>query len=116
MLILWGCVDGPPKKRSKLMANRLGLVVAIIALSAARTLAAELPSPTCGLGPSDWCPVPASDRCGTHKDAASCKADPACFGMPYRGESVVACQLDPRGFASNCPTVGCTSVSPKQSR
>jgi hypothetical protein len=33
--------------------------------------------------------------------------------MPYQGESVVACQLDGRGFASNCPTVGCTSTPPR---
>jgi hypothetical protein len=30
--------------------------------------------------------------------------------MRYRGESVVACIIDARGFASNCPTVGCRSL------
>ncbi len=63
----------------------------------------------CGLSPSDWCPSPPGDPCGAHKDAASCKADARCNGMRYRGESVVACQYDARGFATNCPTVGCIS-------
>ena len=39
-------------------------------------------------------------------------ADLRCYGMPYRGESFVPCFLDARGFASNCPTVGCTSRRP----
>lgn|SRR6516165_7331611 len=98
------------------MANTVGLLVAIVTLSTAGTFAADAPPPDCGLATSDWCPAPAGDRCGVHKDVASCKADPACFGMPYRGESLVACRLDSRGFASNCPTVGCSSVPPKQSR
>ena len=37
-------------------------------------------------------------------------------GMRYRGESVIACILDERGFASNCPTVGCTSDPPARPR
>ena len=45
-------------------------------------------------------------------NAAACRADPTCFGMPYRGESVVPCILDARGFASNCPTAGRTSTPP----
>jgi hypothetical protein len=67
------------------------------------------PDPNCGMSTSDWCPAPPGDPCGEHKDAASCKADPRCVGMPYRGESVVACQYDARGFGTNCPTVGCKS-------
>ncbi len=67
--------------------------------------------PTCGTRPSDWCPSPPGDACGAHKDTASCKADPRCAGMPYRGESLVACQYDARNFASNCPTVGCVSAA-----
>jgi hypothetical protein len=67
----------------------------------------------CGLSTSDWCPAPMGDPCGNHKDAASCHADPRCYGMPYRGESVVACIFDGRGFAKNCPTVGCTSTPPR---
>jgi hypothetical protein len=40
----------------------------------------------------------------------SCKADPTCQGMRYRGESLVACAYDARGFADTCPTVGCLSL------
>jgi hypothetical protein len=66
----------------------------------------------CGMGLRDWCPAPAGDPCGRHRNTAACRADPQCFGMTYRGESVVPCILDARGFASNCPTVGCTSTPP----
>src|SRR5436190_3920276 len=66
-------------------------------------------NPNCGMSPSDWCPAPEGDSCGKHKDTDTCKADPACEGIPYRGESVEACIRDERGFASNCPTVGCRS-------
>jgi hypothetical protein len=69
-----------------------------------------VPAGNCGLSPSDWCPSPPGDPCGAHKDTASCKADRRCQGMRYRGESVVACMYDERGFASNCPTVGCVSI------
>jgi len=31
--------------------------------------------------------------------------------LPYRGESVVACNPDAHGFWSNCPAVGCVSRS-----
>jgi hypothetical protein len=68
----------------------------------------------CGMAPSDWCPSPPDDPCGRHHTVASCRADPSCYGMPYRGESVIACFPDPRGFSSNCPTVGCTSTPPAQ--
>jgi hypothetical protein len=83
-------------------------------LLAAAAIAADAPSPNCGMSVSDWCPAPAGDPCGVHKDKDTCRADPACFGMPYRGESLIACIRDERGFASNCPTVGCTSVAPKK--
>jgi hypothetical protein len=33
-----------------------------------------------------------------------------CGGMPYRGESFVACMPEARGFSPNCPTVGCISL------
>ena len=66
--------------------------------------------PSCGMKTTDWCPAPAGDPCGAHKDKASCMADPKCGGIGYRGESFVACKLDDRGFASNCPTVGCKSL------
>jgi hypothetical protein len=64
----------------------------------------------CGMSPNDWCAAPAGDPCGQHKNTESCKADPKCGGMPYHGESVVACKLDARGFGINCPTVGCVSL------
>jgi hypothetical protein len=67
------------------------------------------PKNPCGLSPSDWCPSPAGDPCGKHKDVASCKADKRCKGMPYSGESAVACLDDGSGFSPNCPTVGCIS-------
>jgi hypothetical protein len=63
----------------------------------------------CGMSPSDWCPSPPGDPCGVHKNVKDCRADKRCKGMPYRGESFVACKDDGTGFASNCPTVGCIS-------
>jgi hypothetical protein len=70
---------------------------------------AAKPKKPCGLSPSDWCPSPAGDPCGQHKDLSSCKADKRCKGMPYAGESVIACSDDGSGFSPNCPTVGCIS-------
>jgi hypothetical protein len=71
----------------------------------------------CGLSPTDWCTMP-GDRCNRHTTAESCKRDRQCYGVAYRGESVVACVDDGqrRGFSSNCPTVGCTSAPPRQPR
>lgn len=88
----------------------IACVTGFLVLSAAHS--AEGDEALCGYSPSDWCASPAGDPCGRHRDQASCKADPACFAMPYRGELVIACILDARGFASNCPAVGCTSVPP----
>lgn len=65
--------------------------------------------PSCGTRPTDWCASPPGDPCGEHKDVESCKADPKCVGMPYRGESAVVCEYDARVFGKNCPTVGCRS-------
>ncbi|MDQ0468976.1 hypothetical protein [Labrys wisconsinensis] len=67
----------------------------------------------CGLRPDDWCPAPAGDACGRHADVESCRRDQACTGMAYRGESLIACRRDERGFGLNCPTVGCKSRSPE---
>lgn len=90
---------------SRLLSLALaGLVVGIVPAAAQ--------SPPCGMNPKDWCPAPAGDRCGRHRDADACRAEPACYGMPYRGKSAIACILDERGFASNCPTAGCTSSPP----
>jgi hypothetical protein len=63
----------------------------------------------CGLSPNDWCPAPAGDACGIHETEVECRADSKCTGMPYRSESMVACQKDTRGFSTNCPVVGCLS-------
>lgn len=93
--------------------TRAGLFCAMLLLLAAPAGAAEAEL-DCGISLGDWCPAPEGDPCGRHADAASCRADPACYGMPYRGESVVPCILDERGFASNCPTVGCTSRPPER--
>jgi hypothetical protein len=70
----------------------------------------------CGLSPSDWCEGPLDDPCSGHHSTDACRADRQCFGVPYRGESLVACIDDGqrRGFARNCPTVGCSSVPPQQ--
>ena len=78
--------------------------------SASSVTTTATPNPFCGMSPSDWCPAPAGDPCGAHRDVASCRADERCVGMRYRGESVVACMFDARGFATNCPTVGCMSI------
>jgi hypothetical protein len=81
----------------------------------ASSTASGAPSPTasCGASIDDWCPAPAGDPCGAHRDVASCKADSRCGGMAYTGESLVACKRDARGFGENCPTVGCVSLAPK---
>jgi len=83
-----------------------------ILLVVASTIAAPAQPPPCSPFSGAWCPAPAGDRCGRHRDAASCKADPACYGIPYRGESFVACVFDRRGFSFNCPAIGCTSTPP----
>jgi hypothetical protein len=62
------------------------------------------------MSPSDWCSSAEGDECGKYKDAASCRADVKCGGIPYRGESLVACAYDERGFADNCPAVGCVAL------
>ena len=63
--------------------------------------------PGCGTAPGDWCTGPADGPCGAHPDQDSCRADARCQGVPYRGESLVACMPDGKGFWSNCPAVGC---------
>ena len=70
--------------------------------------AGALPDPQCGRSPSDWCAAPAGDPCGAHKNVESCRADPACRGMKYRGEGP-ECKTDERSFGIGCPTVGCLS-------
>jgi hypothetical protein len=87
-----------------------------LSLLMATAAAAPAQPSFCGMGLRDWCPAPAGDPCGRHRNTAACRADPTCFGLPYRGESVAACILDARGFASNCPTVGCTGTPPDRAR
>ena len=89
-------------------------------LALAALMAAAAPAPVaaqrraCGMNPSDWCPAPPGDPCGRHRNVAACRADPACYGRQYEGESLVQCNLDARGFSSNCPTIGCTSTPPRR--
>jgi hypothetical protein len=91
-------------------------ILPLLALAALGTASAVAQPVPCGVNPKDWCPAPTGDPCGRHRNVAQCRADAACYGMPYRGESVIACMLDERGFASNCPTVGCTSLPPSAPR
>jgi hypothetical protein len=88
--------------------STLLIVVGFLALSSPASAA----EPACGTAPGDWCPAPAGDPCGRHRNAAACRADPACYAMPYRGESMEACLPGERGFSPNCPTVGCISTLP----
>jgi hypothetical protein len=85
--------------------------VALVAGLLIASAASAQPRPR-GLSPSDWCPALPGDPCGRHRNAQECRADPACEGMRYRGESVVACISDGRGFWTNCPAVGCISRRP----
>jgi hypothetical protein len=87
-----------------------------LSLPALAALVAAAQPSSCGMTPHDWCPAPSGDPCGRHRNVAACRADAACYGMPYQGESVVACIVNERGFASNCPTVGCTSTPPRPAR
>ena len=79
------------------------------AATAPTTAPSTTAATSCGMSPTDWCPSPPGDPCGRHTNTAACRADKACKGMPYRGESFVACIDDGTGFATNCPTVGCIS-------
>jgi hypothetical protein len=87
-------------------------VLALAALMGTSAPAVAQGGRICGLNARDWCSAPPGDPCGRHRNAAACRADPACYGMRYLGESEVRCNLDARGFGTNCPTVGCTSTQP----
>lgn len=62
---------------------------------------------TCGASIDDWCTSPNDGACGRHMNEKDCRADSNCAAVRYSGESVVACHWDERGFADNCPAVGC---------
>jgi hypothetical protein len=91
------------------LALALAFALAALAAPASAKRRASPVVDNCGKSPDDWCAAPKGDPCGRHKDVNSCRADKRCRGMPYRGESAVACQDDGTGFAKNCPTVGCVS-------
>jgi hypothetical protein len=78
----------------------------LLALAAVPALGAHAQN-ACGMSPDDWCTKAADGSCGKHLTADACRNDKACVGMRYAGESVIACHWDERGFADNCPTVGC---------
>jgi len=61
----------------------------------------------CGMSIEDWCTSPTQSACGRHMNEADCRADTECAAVPYSGESAIACHWDERGFADNCPAVGC---------
>jgi hypothetical protein len=92
------------------MLLRIAALLLVWFCLALPTAAGGLP---CGMSISDWCPPPPGDPCGAHNDADACRNDSRCYGIGYSGESVIACMFDARGFASNCPTVGCTSTPPR---
>jgi len=77
------------------------MLVLLVACSSSKPPAAPAPPAS---------PTEKADACADHKDAASCKADARCGGAAYKGESVVACQYDARGFTTNCPWVGCITL------
>jgi hypothetical protein len=100
------------KAREPATARRCAIRgLAVVASIASLGWATAPADQSCGLGPHDWCPSPPGDACGRHRDERSCRADPGCRGLPYRGESVVACTPDDKGFWSNCPAVGCIARS-----
>jgi len=84
------------------IALALGLLLGLPAVAAE-------PGNPCGIAPTDWCASPPGDPCGRHRNEQECRADPRCKGMPYRGESIVACKPDGKGFWSNCGATGCVS-------
>jgi hypothetical protein len=85
------------------------LCLAFVLAAGACSAAPPPPKPNCGGAPGDWCTSAADGPCGAHPDEAACRADDRCRGMPYRGESLVACIPDGKGFWSNCPAVGCVA-------
>ena len=96
------------------MRRGVGLTTAIVAAAAmfafqGVTIAQDS---ECGTSPNDWCPAPAGDPCGRHRNANECRNDFSCSAVPFRGATKVACITDRRGFSLNCPVVGCRSTTP----
>jgi hypothetical protein len=94
------------------MPTAVRRIAGVVGIALGVTCAGTAPraADTCGMSTQDWCPAPAGDPCGRHHNAASCRADSACTAMPYRGESVIPCVYDQRGFPTNCPVVGCIGI------
>ncbi len=110
LLFLIVTKDG--KMQTMMVRSTLLITVLMLLLGVSEGLAVG--RQTCGVKLGDWCRSYRGDPCNRHKSTATCKADRKCYGMPYKGESFVACIFDERGFASNCPTVGCTRKAPKR--
>ena len=104
----------PDGKMETMMVRSVLLIMVLVLLASSNGLAnsRSIGRQECGFKIEDWCPSYTGDPCNRHKTTAACKADLKCYGMPYRGVSFVPCFLDKRGFANNCPTVGCTSRKP----
>ncbi len=100
--------------KTQTMILRSTLLIVVLVLLALPSGGRADERDTCGLRYGDWCPSYRGDPWNRHKNAAACKADLKCYGIGYSGESAVACMPDERGFAFNCPTVGCTSNPPKR--
>jgi hypothetical protein len=105
---------GMPDGKSQTMMVRSVLLIIILVLLALTSKGQAKGRRVCGTHIEDWCRSYQGDPCNRHKYTAACKADPKCHGMHYLGNSFVPCFLDERGFASNCPAVGCTSREPKR--
>ena len=88
----------------------LGLVLVLAPMAPASAQRTPARGNPCGVSPGDWCASPPGDACGRHASETACRADPRCMGLPYRGESVVPCVADGRGFSGNCPAVGCVTA------
>jgi hypothetical protein len=80
------------------------LLLLVISIAPALTARADN---ICGMSIEDWCTSEKDGACGRHMTEAACRADTRCAAMRYSGESVIACHWDERGFADNCPAVGC---------
>ncbi len=88
---------------SSMILFRLTIVLVLISAPVCIAQTASM----CGGSINDWCTSAGDGACGGHANEADCRADAACLAVRYSGESVVTCHWDERGFADNCPAVGC---------